>query len=133
MRIRLDSDTLAYMQLFSTITHVSPVDCFDFRGMLVFVVPGEVMGKAIGRGGKTVKMLSKAFGKDVAIFPYSKNVQTMAKLLFPDSEDAEDGDSIIVSVPSTARSDIMRNKRYLNIKKMIVKRLFGKELMFKWI
>ncbi len=133
MKIRLGADELAYMKLFSTITKTAPVDCFEDGDSLVFLVPAEHMGRAIGKGGKTVKTVSRAFNKNVMVFPYSRDVHVMMKLLFPESSSSEvSDDSVVVSIPSKEKSSIMRNKRYLNIKRMIVKRLYGKGLKFKW-
>ncbi len=121
---KLDTDSLAVMRLFSTVTRVMPADYFESEGNAVFVVPATEISKAIGKSGANAKNLSKALSKNVMIFGYVDNPSITLKLLFPETE-VEVNEGIALVKAGRKKGELMRNKRYLNVKKMIVKRLFG--------
>ncbi|EZQ03088.1 MULTISPECIES: NusA-like transcription termination signal-binding factor [Acidianus] len=81
--IKLTQEEIRYMSLFQEVTRVTAKDCIldEENGRIIFLVPAQEMGLAIGKAGANVKRLRKAIGKDIEIVAYSDNLEDMAKNL----------------------------------------------------
>lgn len=69
MAITLSDEARRYIALFDDHTDVTAIDCLvdDEFDRVVFVVPSGTMGQAIGPGGKRVKRVERAVGRDVEL------------------------------------------------------------------
>jgi N utilization substance protein A len=65
--IELSGDDLALFSNFEKITHVMPSDYLSSETIMVFLVPAESLGRAIGKGGSNIEKLKHAFRKRVVI------------------------------------------------------------------
>jgi len=72
------------MKLFGDITHVTCIDCFTANGTLFFLTAMGNASKAIGSGGKNIKILRNKLNKNVKVFEKSADSCELAKnYLFP--------------------------------------------------
>ena len=82
--IKINSDMLFNMKLFGDITHVTCVDCFSENGTVFFLTSPGNASKAIGSGGKNIKILRNKLNKNVKVFEKSTDSCELAKnYLFP--------------------------------------------------
>lgn len=58
---------IRYINLFSRVSGVPVKHCFVYNNMLVFVVPGFALEKAIGRDNSNLKKVSEILGKRIRV------------------------------------------------------------------
>ncbi len=75
MRIKLDMDTIRYINLFESITGVMVKDCIvnEEKNKVTFVVNEGQIGIAIGKNGMNVKKVQQALNKQVELLEFSKD------------------------------------------------------------
>ncbi len=84
MNIKLDSETLSSMSVFSNTTGVMPKDCMQLDDKFLFVVNQGQAGMSIGKNGVNVKMLEKMFSKEVLIVEYADDpVRLLENIIRP--------------------------------------------------
>ena len=82
--IKINSDMLFNMKLFGDITHVTCVDCFTEKGTIFFLTSIGNASKAIGSGGKNIKILRNKLNKNVKVFEKGADSCGLTKnYLFP--------------------------------------------------
>ncbi|MEM1686019.1 MAG: NusA-like transcription termination signal-binding factor [Acidilobaceae archaeon] len=81
---RITVDEFKYMSVFSEITGATPVRCVidNENSRLLFLVGKGELGKAVGRGGRNIKILSDLFRKPVEVYEFSEDLHEMIKNLF---------------------------------------------------
>ena len=69
MRVEISDEARGYIATVADLTGVTPLDCLVYEGgdRLVFLVPTDEMGEAIGPGGRTVDRVEEALGADVEL------------------------------------------------------------------
>ncbi len=129
MKITLDENALKQMNLFQSITGVSPIDCLEEEETLIFVVNLEDLGKAIGKDGKNVKNLKSLFKKGIYIFGFVDDLQGFLKVLIPEARDVEIKDKkIVVTVDNDKKARVIgTNGKNIKIKRKILRRFFDIE------
>ena len=75
MAVTLSDEARRYIALFDEQTDVPAIDCLVDDDRLAFVVPAGTMGQAIGPGGKHVKRVEEALGRDITVI---ENADTAA-------------------------------------------------------
>lgn len=84
MNIKLDSDTISSMNVFSDVTGVVPRDCMNSEEKVIFVVSQGQAGMAIGKNGVKMKMLQDMLKKEVLVVEYSDDpVKLLENILRP--------------------------------------------------
>ncbi len=84
MNIKLDSDTISSMNVFSDVTSVFPRDCIVREGRMIFIVNQGQAGVSIGKNGNKIKMLQKMFDKEITVIEYSDDpVRFLGNILKP--------------------------------------------------
>lgn len=78
----LDADTLRLMSAFEQTTGVQPVDCVENDRRIVFVVPDDEAGKAIGKEGRNVKRLQERLDRHVQVVAYADDPAEFARNYF---------------------------------------------------
>jgi len=82
-KVKFDSDVLKWISFFDRCTGVAPRDCFvDDFDCLVFVVPGDKIGLAIGKGGLNVRRLRDSFKRSVRVVGFDEDVCVFVKNVF---------------------------------------------------
>ncbi|MFO7925338.1 MAG: NusA-like transcription termination signal-binding factor [Halobacteriota archaeon] len=77
MIVTLSDEARQYIAVFDDETDVPAIDCVvdEECDRLVFVVPAGTMGKAIGPGGKHVRAIESAVGRDVTVIENADTVE----------------------------------------------------------
>lgn len=131
---KLGMEDIQRMQIFESITKTSLRDCIKTsEDELLFVVNSELMGKAVGKNGKNVKLLNKKFKKKIVLLGFNKDYKEFAKnLLMPvkiKSIKEENGILRIViqtqlrafSSKKIKKAKMLLKKYFLNIKDVSIK------------
>jgi transcription termination/antitermination protein NusA len=107
MGIQIDTDTFRIMSLFEKMTKVYPMDCLINDTTIYFLIKDKI-GLAVGKGGSTVKEVSKKLGKQVKLFEYSEDPKTFIKNMIPSAEEIKiEPNSIEIVVPDKDKSAII--------------------------
>ncbi|MFC1775057.1 NusA-like transcription termination signal-binding factor [Nanoarchaeota archaeon] len=128
-KIIYTAEVMQIMSLFDRITHVGLKDCIVSDKLLVFIVPENNIGKAIGKNGRNVRILEKALKRKVKIVEFSNDVKVFTKnLLMPlKTKDVIDDDNTIIVEPFdtiTRGQMIGRNAQNLRYTEGLIKRHF---------
>ena len=125
--IKIDTEKFRIIAAFEHITKVHPKDCLISDDSIYFLVDAEKIGLAIGKKGSVIKNVNQKLGKQVKLFEYSKDPQTLVKNLIPQAENIEiNGEEAKVIVPQKERSAIIgRGGRNINIVKEFLDRHCG--------
>ena len=77
MEIKLTSDELRLISLFTSVTSATARDCIvdDKMDRVIFVVNKGQMGLAIGKGGVTIKQLQQVVGRKVELVESSDSAE----------------------------------------------------------
>ena len=132
---KITLEELRYLSIFQDLTDALPYRCIiDNEGnRLIFLVKPEDVGKAIGRRGSKIRILSEIFKKNVEVVPFSDDLETMIKNLFPGVKIEnitinERGDEKVV-VLRVAEEDkgraIGREGRNIKRARLVLKKLFN--------
>lgn len=82
--ITLNSDTILQMKLFRDITNISCGDCFSIERTVIFVTKKGDTAKAIGSGGKNIKILRSKLNKNIKVIEESHDCCSLVKnFIFP--------------------------------------------------
>ncbi len=132
---KITLEELRYLSIFQDLTDALPYRCIiDEEGnRLIFLVKPEDVGKAIGRRGSKIRILSEIFKKNVEVVPFSDDLETMIKNLFPGVKienitiNERGGEKVVVL--KVAEEDkgraIGREGRNIKRARLVLKRLFN--------
>jgi len=132
---RITVEEFKYMSIFSEVTGATVYRCLidGESGRLYFLVKRGELGKAIGRNGRNVKILSEIFKRPIEVFEYSEDLTEMVKNLFPgveilsvDVTERGEDKIVVVSVKEEDKGKaIGRDGRNAKRARLILGRLFG--------
>lgn len=135
MNIKLGTEEVRIMSVFSHITKINARDCLSTDDSVYFLVDPEKIGLAIGKNGETVKEVSRALRKQVKLFSYADNAEGLIKNMIPDIKNIKvNNGSIFVSVDKKNRSTVIgKNGSNIKVVKEFLKRHFGVKNFKLWI
>jgi len=123
---------IRYLNLFEKITRIRVQHCFNYNSTIIFVVPPQLISKALGEGGKNVKRLSEILEKRVKVIalPFGKNdiEKFILAIIYPlkiKGIDTREGALIINAGMQSKAALIGRNKIRLGEMKEILEQYFG--------
>jgi len=133
---RITVEELRYLSIFQDLTRALPYRCIiDEEGdRLIFLVKESDLGRAIGRNGRNVRLLSEIFKKKVEVVAYSDDLETMVRHLFPgvkieSIEIRERPNKEKVVIVKVAEEDkgraIGREGRNIKRARLVLRKLFG--------
>ncbi len=132
---RITVEELRYLSIFSDLTGALAYRCIvdEENNRLIFLVDGKELGRAIGRRGRNVKLLSQLFKKNVEIVAYSEELDDMIKNLFPgvkitniDVRERNGEKTVILSVAEEDKGRaIGREGRNIKRARLVLRKLFG--------
>ncbi len=128
-KIVYDSALMQVMSLFDAVTHAVLKDCIKTSFGFVFVVCEGEIGKAIGSGGKNVRLLEHKLNAKVKIVEFSDApVSFIKNLIYPlQAVDVSFVDGVVVITAPDRRTRgllIGRGAEILRSYETIVKRYF---------
>ena len=80
--MELNNDDLKAFATFESCTGVQAADVLIMESAVVFLVPKEDMGKAIGSKGANITRVRQAFGRQVLIFEDNADMEQFLRALF---------------------------------------------------
>ena len=132
---RITVDELKFMSIFSEVTGATPIRCIveEESGKLLFLVSKGELGKAVGRNGRNIRVLSELFKRSVEVYEYSDNIEEMVRNLFPgvrilEVSVSDRGDEKLVSIRAKEEDKgkaIGRNGKNVKRASMILSKVFG--------
>ena len=132
-RVKLDSEVLGLSSLMERMTGTHVKDCFRGEDSIYFIVsPGE-LGKAIGKGGVTVKRVQEEFGKKIRVIEYNEDLTAFVRnVIYPLAveEVVVDEKAVILKDNSKKTKSLLigRGGKNLELINRAVKRFFSKEV-----
>lgn len=135
MAIKFQTDSVRAIAAFQKVTGIGAKDCLVTEDLVYFLVEPGKLGRAIGRGGNSVRELRRVFDRPVKVFEYSEGLEGMVRNMMPGAGniEIEDGE-VRVSVPEEKRSEVIgrggRNikavreflSRHFRVNKLILRR-----------
>lgn len=133
---KLDIRLIGYINLFSSITKVTPKDCFFEDEKLVFMVKEGDLGKAIGKKGFNINKLKNMIKKDIKVIEHNDDVIKFIKnLIYPIEVQKiyKEDSTIFIEEPNTRIKGKIygRDRKNLNYINDILKKYFNCELKIK--
>lgn len=127
IRIKLDHKSIQKIAYFEKITRAKVKDCIEKEDEMIFIISSDDFGKAIGKGGRNVKLLGKKFKKRITLIEFDQDPKEFAKnLLKPvrvksmNFEEDEDGNKMLNIVINTSQR-AFPSKKVKNTKKLLTK------------
>ncbi|MFH0752078.1 MAG: NusA-like transcription termination signal-binding factor [archaeon] len=125
-------ETIGYINLFEKLTYAHVKDCFPEDGKLIFIVePGEI-GKAVGKNGANVKLLTEKFKKQVKVVEFNHDPEKFLKTLLypikPEGITTED-DKIIIKTHDIKEKGQIYGRERTNLKR--IQEFFSKYFPYK--
>ena len=82
MGAKLDFDLIYSLNLFSKITRVRTKNCFRYNNWLIFVVPPQIVPKALGQKGENVQKIGRLLKCKVKVIPESSMEPFVKAIVF---------------------------------------------------
>jgi len=138
MRLKLDSEAISAMSVFSSVTNVTPLDTFEVGNKRAFVVEEGMAPLCVGKNGATVKLLEKMMHKEIVIFEKSDDpIKTLASIFRPikiltgyQSTDSLGNKKVVIELTKKVKRSTIELaqqvlKRYFNISELQIR--YGKK------
>ncbi len=123
--IKIGPEELQYMNLFESITKISPKDCVILGETIIFVVDEAKVGAAIGKRGETAEKIKKAIkNKKISIVGYTPDLTRFVQNILRPVEVLgieKDGNSVTIFVKKDEYKRAVGNqgKRIARIKSLL--------------
>ena len=130
----MSTEDFRAISTFETITKVYPKDCLITEDTIFFLIDGKKISLAIGKGGSTIKEVSRHLGKSVKLFEYSEDPQTFIKNMVPSAQEVKiEKGNVDITVPSKERSAVIgrEGKNIKAIKEFAIRHLGVTNLRLK--
>ena len=111
MAVTLDNKTVLLIGSFQSLTGANVRDVFEEDGRITFIVEEGSAAKAIGKGGRNVKLLGGKLRKDIRVVEYNKDkLRFICNLIYPivprniwvenmDNDSGESQEIVIIEAP----------------------------------
>ncbi|HDR53673.1 MAG TPA: NusA-like transcription termination signal-binding factor [archaeon] len=84
MKLTINHETFRFLSVFSTLTGVGAVDCFEHNGEVVYVVEAGKIGIAVGKGGANIKKVEDLLKKKIRLVEHSQDaVRFVQNIIYP--------------------------------------------------
>lgn len=135
----LDMKFIRYSNLFHNVTRISSNHCFEYNNSIIFVVPRNVLSRALGPGNINLDKIGSIIGKRVKIIPIPSGIEEIENFVSIITRpiriktiEVKDNEAIINANQQSKASLIGRDKvrleemekilgQYFNIKKIRIK------------
>lgn len=129
--MKLNMDEIMLMNAVQQVAGVMPKDCITEEGLISFLIPEKLMGKAIGKNAINIKDLEKNFKKRVEFVPYFEKAEDIFANALEVNYLSSKVNSVKVSINlnSAAKAKVFKNSSRLRRVKEFIQRNFGLELI----
>lgn len=128
----LDMKFIRYLNLFEKITKIRTQHCFSYNLAIVFLVPQQLIARAVGEKGTNIKKLSEILERKVKVIAIPSGIENIKKfvldIIYPmkfKSLEIKDGCVVISAGMQSKAALIGRNKTRLSEMKNILAQYFG--------
>jgi len=128
MGAKLDLDLIYDINLFSKITGVRTKSCFRYNNWLIYVVPAQLMPRALGEKGENVHKIARLLKLKVKVIPEATLEPFVKSVIYPmkfKRLSVENNEVSIVAGPNSKASLIGRDKVRLEELSGILKDFFA--------
>jgi len=128
----LDMKFIRYLNLFEKITKIRSQHCFTYNLTIIFLVPQQLMARALGENGRNIRRLSDILEKRVKVIASPSGKEDIEKfildIIYPVKvkgiEVKEEG--VVISAGMQSKAALIgRNKARLNEMKNILNEYFS--------
>ncbi len=130
----IEMQDMRYLNLFAKITKIPTRHCFMYNEIMYFLVPKQMINKALGKEASNLRKLSSILGKRVRVVPIplgdqhiKEFIQAIVNPVEFNELEVTDKEVILTAGRQSKAALIGRNKRRLNEMQKIIKNFFGKE------
>ncbi len=129
--MKLSMDDILLMNGMEKITGVSPKDCLSEGDLISYLVPEQLMGKAIGKQAINVKKLQETLKKRIEFVPfYQKAEDIFSQALEINFTNIKtNGNKLVITLDSANKSKAFKNNSRIRRVKEFIQRNFGLELV----
>lgn len=131
----IDMQTMRYINLLSKVSHVNTSKCFVYNNTIIFAVPRDMVGRAVGPQGDHVRRIQLTLGKRVKIISEPAGatdvvrfVQDIVEPITFKSLELKEGHFLLTAGSQSKAALIGRNKKRLEELAQIVQDNFGAPL-----
>jgi transcription antitermination factor NusA-like protein len=128
----LDMQFIRYANLFNQITRIRTKHCFEYNNMIVFVVPRNLVLRAIGQNNSNLEKLSNIIGRKIKVVADPNGIEDienfvsiLVKPIRLKGIEIKDGEAIINSNAQSKASLIGKGKIRLTEMENILGQYFG--------
>jgi transcription termination/antitermination protein NusA len=122
MVVKLGMKDLLLVNSFETLTGATVMDMFEEGKNLIFIVPQGQVGKAVGKSGKHVKLLSRKLKKEVKVIEHNKDrIEFIKNLIFPvrpKNVYDEEEDIVVIEVQDTKSKGLLIGRNASNLRSL---------------
>ncbi|MEM4957591.1 MAG: NusA-like transcription termination signal-binding factor [Acidilobaceae archaeon] len=132
---RITVEELRLMSAFSELTRCTAYRCIidSENNRVIFLVDKSDYGRAVGKNGKNVRILSQVFKRPVEIVRYPDKLEEMIRYLFPaesienfELQESREGKVLIIKIREEYKGRaIGKNGRNIKRARLLLKTLFG--------
>ena len=128
-RVKLDQQLLGLSIIMERLSGARVKDCFKFDEIIYFVVATGDMGKAVGKGGTTIKRIQQELDKKIRVIEFrEKAADFIRNVIYPLTVEEiveEEGDILIKDDSKKTKSLLIgRDGKNLILVNRAVKRFF---------
>ena len=125
----MDQQLLGLSTIMERLSRARVKDCFKFDETIYFVVATGDMGKAVGKGGATIKRIQQELGKKIRVIEFQEDLTNFVrKVIYPLAVEEiveEDGVVLIKDKNKKTKSLLIgRDGKNLNLVNRAIKRFF---------
>ncbi|MEM2115553.1 MAG: NusA-like transcription termination signal-binding factor [Candidatus Woesearchaeota archaeon] len=133
MRRKIDNELLNSINVFLNVSNAKLKDCFNYEGVIYFIVDEGELGKAVGLKGVFAKTIRERLKKNIKIVEFSKDpVKFIKNFLLPIQVDdifIQDNVIYVVQLDKFQKAKIIgKQKKNLNLMNELVKQYYGPNL-----
>lgn len=131
----IDMQTMRYINLLDKTSRVKTTKCYLYNNAVIFAVPKQTLGKAIGNNAENVKRIQDNLGKKIRIIEEAREISDASRFISDivspvqfKSLEIKDSTILITSGMQSKAALIGRNRRREEELKQIVKDTFNLDL-----
>jgi transcription termination/antitermination protein NusA len=129
-RLKLDTDILGLGAVMEKITRARVKDCFKEDETIYFIVGSGELGKAVGKGGASIKKVQEELGKKIKVIEFRSNLSDFVRnVIFPHKVEKVIEEEGIVKIKESNKKTksllIGRDGKNLKLINRAVKRFFN--------
>lgn len=131
--MKLSMDDILLMNAMSKVSGVDAKDCIEENGLVSFLVKGNEVGKAIGKGALNIKKLEQSLKKRVEVVGFYEKPEDMVRKTFDVEveEVSKKKGRLVIKMSALNKKKVFSNSGRLKRVKELMKRNCDLDLMVR--